>query len=306
MNELSLTVDLIEEQIVRGSLRWLANFSEIRRDFYIEDLKISLYATGGLEEKGFLLSRLFSSLVTPKYKVHLLACAFPELDEKYLRKLITASKRKFGEDDWIFLVLIQEKPIERTVRKIIEDFGEQRIGVAIYSSSSREEVASDNVLGKGLKRQLKLTEPRFEAFDLPDYVKSFAIVFTLITVILLTLHLFFMVPVFAFSIIPVTLGIMFLLSLIGGHLLYKSQYRVTLLMTTKGFELRKGNSKIEKSWADFNDLALHISSKRETYVRLYGEKETFDLPLSRTGISRKETYNTIRQSIRRKKNGSPD
>ncbi len=306
MNELSLTVDLIEEQIVRGNLRWLANFSEIRRDFYMEDLKISLYASGGLEEKGFLLSRLFSSFVTPKYKVHLLACAFPELDEKYLRKLITASKKKFGEDDWIFLVLIQEKPIERTERKLIEDFGEQRIGVAICSSSSREEVVSDNVLGKGLKRQLKLTEPRFEAFDLPDYVKSFTIVFTLFTVILLTLHLFFTVPVFTISILPITLVLMFLFSIIGGHLLYKSQYRTTLLMTAEGFELHKGNSKVKKSWADFKDLAVHITSGRETYVRLYGEKETFDLPLSRIGISRKEAYNAIRQSIRRKRNGSSD
>jgi len=306
MNELNLTVDLVEEQIVKGNLRWLANFSEIRRGFYIEDLKISLYASGGLEEKGFLLSRLFSSFVTPKYKVHLLTCAFPEFDEKYLRKLMTACKRKFGEDDWIFLVLIQEKPIEQTERKMIENFGEQRIGVAVYSLSSKDEVVSDNVLGKGLKRQLNLTEPKFEAFDLPDYVKSFTIVFTLFTVILLTLYLFFMVPVFDISILPVTLGVMFLLSLIGGHLLYKSQYRVTLSMTTKGFELCKGNSKVEKSWADFNDLALRITSRRETIIRLYGEKETFDLPLSRIGISRKETYNTIRKSIRPKREDSPD
>jgi hypothetical protein len=297
MNELNLTVDMVEEQIVKGNLRWLANLNEIHRNYRMEDLTIPLYASGGLEEKGFLLSRLFSSLVTPKYKVHLLVYTHEEFNESLLKKLITLCKRKFGKDNWIFLALIQTKAIEKSVREMIESFEESPVGVTAYSLESQDYVVSNNPLGRGLKKQLRLTEPTFEAFDLPDYVKSFTIALAVSTIMLLTVQFISALPIFTLAYLPITVMSVLLFSIMAGHLLYKSQYRTTLTMTAQGFELRKGQSSVKKKWADFKNATIFITSKRETLIRLHGENETFDLPLSRVGLSRKDTLNSIKQVL---------
>lgn len=301
MNELDLTVDLVEEQIVRGNLRWLANLNEIHRNYRIEDLTIPLYASGGLEEKGFLLSRLFSSFVTPKYKVQLLVCAQEEFNESILKKLITVCKRKFGKDNWIFLALIQTRAIEKSVKKMIENFEESPVGITAYSLASKDYVVSNNPLGRGLRKQLRLTEPTFEAFDLPDYVKSFTICLASSTFILLMLQLVFSLSIFTVTYLPIIVMALLLFSIIAGHLLYKSQYHTTLTMTTEGFELRKGQSTTKKKWAEFKNATIFITSRRETLIRLYGENGTFDLPLSRVGLSRKDTFNSIKQMLGKEK-----
>jgi hypothetical protein len=297
MDELSLTVDLIEERIVKGNLRWLANFSEIQRDFELEDLRIPLYATGSLEEKGFLLSRLFSALVTPKYKVRFLFCTAQEFNEAMLKKLTTIAQRKFGRDDWIFVVFVQNEPINNSLRRTVESLENPQIGVVTYSLSSNEEAFSNNVLGKGLKKQLRLTQARFEALDMPDYVKSFAIIFSFGILLLFILQLFFNVPLLNPTAMPVAILVLLFFSIAAGHSLYKSQYHVTLLLTKEGFSLKKGNSLTERKWSEFKNAIIYVTPRRETYIRLYGENQSFDLPISRVGLSRKEAYNSIRQLL---------
>jgi len=301
MNELDLVVDLVEEQIVRGNLRWLANLNEIHRNYRMEDLTIQLYASGGLEEKGFLLSRLFSSFVTPKYKVNLLVLTQEEFNESILKKLITICKRKFGKDNWIFLALIQNKAFEKPAKKMIESFEESPVGITAYSLESKDYVVSNNPLGRGLKKQLRLIEPTFEAFDLPDYVKSFTIALSLSTITLFMVQLFSGLPIFTVTYLPVIVMTLLLFSIIAGHMLYKSQYRTTLTMTTEGFELRKGQSSTKKKWAEFKNATIFITSRRETLIRLHGENGTFDLPLSRVGLSRKDTFNSIKQMLGKEK-----
>ncbi|MDH5702184.1 MAG: hypothetical protein OEZ12_05360, partial [Candidatus Bathyarchaeota archaeon] len=113
--ELNFIVDMMEEQLARGNLRWLANFTEIYRDFALGDFVVPIYAVGSLTEKGFFLSRIFSFFVTPKYKIHFLLYTSAELSVKSLRKIILSCKRKFGADDWIFITLVHSKPLEKNV-----------------------------------------------------------------------------------------------------------------------------------------------------------------------------------------------
>jgi hypothetical protein len=44
-------------------------------------------------------------------------------------------------------------------------------------------------------------------------------------------------------------------------------------------------------------VTVYITPRRETCLRLHAGKESFDLPISRAGISRKEAYDTIKQLI---------
>jgi len=296
MCELSFITDMMEERLVKGNLRWLANFNEIHRDYAIDGMVFPIYASGSLQEKGFFLSKIYSAFVTPRYKIHFLFYTSPEIDPKLLREMILSFKSKFGSDDWIFLSLIQSQPLEKALKNTIADIADKNVGVVAFSLASKETVSSNNVLGKGLIKHLKLTEAKFEIFDLPSYLKSFTIIFGLGILMLIVL---------AFAgwpqvVHPVTILIVAFFSLIGGYRFYKTNYHTILLLNTKGFQIQEGKTTKEGKWSNYTEATICITSKRETCIRLRSKEETVDLPISRAGISRKEAYNTIKQLIKKK------
>ena len=293
--ELGFITDMMEEQLAKGNLTWLANFKEIYRDYTLGNFIIPIYAVGSLTEKGFFLSRIFSFFVTPKYKIHLLLYTTTELTVKSLRKLILSCKRKFGADDWIFITLVQAKPVEKAVKSAVLNLADERVGVAAYSLASKSEISSDNVLGRALKKNLKLTEARFEPLNVPDYLKSVAIVFSLGTLFLVAL-LFLGV----YTNMLLALLIMLAFSIIVAYPIYKRRYHTVFSLNSKGFKLWKGRELVEGRWSEYTDISIHITPQHETHIRLYSKEGTFDIPLSRVGLSRKEAYNAIKQILKKK------
>jgi len=294
--ELGFISDMMEERLAKGNLSWLANFTEIYRDYALGDFAVPVYAVGSLTEKGFFLSRIFSFFVTPKYKIHFLLHTSLELSVKSLRKLILSCKRKFGADDWIFIALVQSRPIGKAAKDAVLNLADEKVGVAAYSLASKSEISSNNVLGRSLKKHLKLTEARFEAINVPDYLKSVAIVFTLGTLFLVTLlFLRLMTPN-----MPLSLLIMLAFSIIVAYPIYKRRYHTVFSLNSKGFKLWKGGDLVGGKWSDYTDVSVYITPQRETYIRLYSKKGTFDIPLSKVGLSRKEAYNAIKQILKKK------
>lgn len=300
--ELDFITDMVEEQIVKGNLRWLANFSEIRKDYTIGDVTFPIYASGELRERGFFLSRIYSALVTPKYKVHLLFYTAPEINPKQLRKMILSCKSEFGTDDWIFLGLVQSQPFEKTTKEAITNTADKSVGITAFSLASKERVVSNNVLGKGLAKQLKLTEAKFEAFDLPNYLKSFTIILGLGVLVLVALALSGIQQVM--NNMPLALLFMVALSLIVGYRIYKTRYHMSVTLDRKGFRLQEGKKVTERKWSNYSDVTIYITPKMETCLRLREKKDSFDLPLSRVGIPRKEAFNAIRQLVKKKQDAT--
>jgi len=298
MYELKFITDMVEEQIFKGNLRWLANFTEIHKDYVIGDITFPIYALGGLREKGFFLSRIYSAMVTPKYKVHLLFYTAPEVSPKLLRKMVLSCKSNFSSDDWIFLSFIQNQPFERTTKEAITNTADKTVGITAFSLASKETVTSNNVLGKGLAKQLKLTEAKFESFDMPNFLKSFTIIFSLGTLILIAMALSGIQQVLNNMLLALLIMIAF--SLIVGHRIYKTHYHVSLSLDSKGFKVQEGGNVKEGKWSDYSDVTIGITPKMETFLRLHSKKESFDLPLSRVGMPRKEAYNAIRELIKKK------
>jgi len=292
--ELGFITDMMEEQLAKGNLRWLANFKEIYRDYAIDNFLIPIYAVGSLTEKGFFLSRIFSAFVTPKYKIHFLLYTSTELSVKSLRKLILSCKRKFGDDDWMFITLVQAKPIEKKVKGAVLNLADERVGIAAYSLASKTEISSENTLGRALKKNLKLTEARFESLNVPDYLKSIAIIFSLGTLFLVTL-LFLKI----YTNMLLSLLIMIAFSIIAGYPIYKRWYHTIFSLDSKGFKLWKGGDLVEGRWSDYTDVSIYVTPGHETSIRLHSMKETFDIPLSRVGLSRKEAYNAIKQILKK-------
>ena len=293
--ELGFITDMMEEQLAKGNLTWLANFKEIYRDYTLDNFIIPIYAVGSLTEKGFFLSRIFSFFVTPKYKIHLLLYTTTELTVKSLRKLILSCKRKFGADDWIFITLVQAKPVEKAVKSAVLNLADERVGVAAYSLASKSEISSDNVLGRALKKNLKLTEARFEPLNVPDYLKSVAIVFSLGTLFLVAL-----LSLGVYTNMLLALLIMLAFSIIVAYPIYKRRYHTVFSLNSKGFKLWKGRELVEGRWSEYADVSIHITPQHETHIRLYSKEGTFDIPLSRVGLSRKEAYNAIKQILKKK------
>jgi len=295
MHELNFVTDMVEEQLAKGNLRWLANFNEIRKNHSVEDLVFPVYASGSLQERGFFLSRIFSALVTPKYKIHFFLYTSQEIDQKSLRKIVLTLKSKFGEDEWIFLNLVQTKPLAKDAKSAVTGISDKNVGVTLFSLAEKEGIASDNVLGKGLMKQIKLTEAKFDAFDIPNYIKSFTLTFAFSILFLVFLALLG----FPQAIQPLTIILMIAISVLLGHKIYKSRFHTTITLNSRGFRLQEGKKIREGNWSDYNDVAMYIAPSREMCLRLYSKKNHFDIPLSRTGMSRKETYNMIKQLIKK-------
>lgn len=294
--ELGFITDMMEEQLAKGNLTWLANFTEIYRDYVLDDFTVPVYAVGSLTEKGFLLSRVFSLFVTPKYKIHFLLCTPTELSVKSLRKLILSCKRKFGADDWILITLVYSKFIEKDVKDAVSNLADERVGVAAYSLASKSEVTSGNVLGRALKKHLNLTEAKFEIINVPDYMKSIAIIFALGTLFLVALLFLGMRG----TSMPLALLLMLAFSVIAAYPMYKRRYHTVFSVDGKGFKLWKGESLVEGKWSNYTDVSIYITSRREAYIRLYSKEGTFDIPLSKIGLSRKEAYNAIKRILKKK------
>ena len=296
MIELTFITDLVEEQLIKGRFRWLANFNEIRRDYSVEDMVFPIYASGGLQERGFLLSRVYSAFVVPRYKVHLFLYTAPEISKESLKKVIFALKRKFEAPDWVFLILVQGQPIGKTLKDAIEEITDKNVGIAAYGLGAKETVTSNNVLGRGLAKQLKPNEAKYDNFDVPNYLKSFTATFAMGITLLVVLGL----SGLAIAIQPATILVMLVISIVLGQVIYKSRYHMSVIIDSKGFKLREGRKTTEKKWRDYSGLSIYISPKLETFLRLKSKDETFDLPLSRTGLPRRETYNMVKQIIKGK------
>jgi hypothetical protein len=294
--ELKFITDLVEEQLVKGHFRWLASFSEIRKDYPVEDMTFPIYASGGLQEKGFFLSRIYSALVVPKYKVHLLLYTSPEINPNFLRKIILALKHKFGAEDWIFLALVQGQPVGKALKESVEGIDDKTVGIVAYGVGAKEMVTSNNVLGRGLAKQLKLSEVKYENFDVPNYLKSFTATFALGVLLLVFLALSGMRQATSLP----TILFMFVFSIIVGYFIYKSRYHMSVSIDSKGFQLREGKKIKEGKWTDYSGLSIFVSPKLETFLRLKSKDTTFDLPVSRTGMPRRETYSMVKQLMKKK------
>ena len=93
---------------------------------------------------------------------------------------------------------------------------------------------------------------------------------------------------------------MVVLSIIVGQVIYKSRYHMSVTIDSKGYQLREGKKVKEGKWLDYSSLFIFVSPKLETFLRLKSKDKTFDLPLSRTGLPRRETYRMVKQLIGKK------
>jgi hypothetical protein len=164
MEQSSSTVDehmaKLEEGLMSGRGRWIADFNESHRNVRIGDIEFDMLIKGNTRMKGFLLSRLFSFLLNPNYSVScfiLSTKSARKLDQSSLRKVLASirSYMKKKEIKWSWLFIFSTEKAQ-SLENIIQKIDDQTIGVVLVDINSKEMFHSNSYLGKQAKRFVKI------------------------------------------------------------------------------------------------------------------------------------------------------
>ena len=146
----------LEKNMLMGSARWVADFTESFRHYPIEGTVWDMVVRGHMRGKGLFLSRLFAYLSLPNYQVACFAYT-PELGDSDLRGLVKRIQgyMKDEELDWCWLVLPQEGPFSSRLRAALEKIDYREIGIALVDISSREILTNPSYVGQRLRDYVK-------------------------------------------------------------------------------------------------------------------------------------------------------
>ena len=143
----------LENNLMLGSGRWIAEFNESFWDFPVGNTTFDMMILGNTRSRGFLLSRFFAWLTLPAYRV---ACFVYSGDTqlKYLATL-TKSIKGFMEErgmTWSWLVLTGEDSFTRKAKAGIQNNDSHEIGIALVDLASQEVITNDSVIGRRMPR----------------------------------------------------------------------------------------------------------------------------------------------------------
>jgi hypothetical protein len=148
----------LEEELMAGGGRWIADFNESERDYRLEDVTFDACVRGDTRIKEFgLFSRAMSSFLLPGYHVACYVTLRGTLTQDFLKKCLHIIRRKNETDGvtWSWLVLIvKETPRDEVVR-LVESFSDKDLGLVLYDSSSASLSSSQNRLGERMRSYVK-------------------------------------------------------------------------------------------------------------------------------------------------------
>lgn len=145
----------IEQNLMLGRGRWVADFTEAFRDFPVGEHTFDLFVRGGTRPKGFLLSRLFAYFSMPNYNVGLFAKHVPG-DEASLKHeadlmgLVDAVMERAARTNtrWSWLVLVSPGSFPDEVVSVVDGFDRPELGISLVDLADRDIDTSANALGR--------------------------------------------------------------------------------------------------------------------------------------------------------------
>ncbi|MFX0183242.1 MAG: hypothetical protein ACFE95_09210 [Candidatus Hodarchaeota archaeon] len=153
----------IEEELLIKGGRWIATFDHAIRGFNInftineknlkQDKDFDLVVYGGVRAKGFVLSRAFSFIASPTYKV---ACAVVGLDRasqvkwsflvKWLREAQTLKEAM--EFEWLWVLFYGEESLKESVIKKIKRHTQQDLAILYADIKNNTLTNSDSFIAR--------------------------------------------------------------------------------------------------------------------------------------------------------------
>ncbi len=154
----------IEEELMLGGGRWIASFDHAIRGFNIGKAKktydekqkndYDLVVYGSVRgSSGFLLSRLFSVLASPTYKVACVVIRVKNPSEikwpyivEWIREITTL--KRIMEFEWLWILFYGEGDISKSFKSKINRFTQQDIALLYADIKNSNIVNSDTFIGK--------------------------------------------------------------------------------------------------------------------------------------------------------------
>ncbi|MHC5040719.1 MAG: hypothetical protein ACYTHM_25690 [Planctomycetota bacterium] len=139
----------LERELMVGSGRWVAEFSESFRDFPLGDRTFNLFVRGGLRPRGVFLSRLFAYFSLPDWSVAFFAARIPEgpFDLEKWKSAVEEHAGRTGSK-WTWLLFLRAGPFPGDVVKRVEQFDEIGLGITLVNLAEEDVDTSDNILGR--------------------------------------------------------------------------------------------------------------------------------------------------------------
>ena len=146
----------LEDNLMVGSGKWVADFSESFWEYPMGDLVFDMFITAKVRPKGFFLSRVAAWLTTPNYYV---ACFAYSKDPglKRLHEILTTISRFLKEEEfeWAWLVIPHEGEFSRKAKMMVERTEIREIGIALVDLNSQEIINSASYWSRRMPRFIK-------------------------------------------------------------------------------------------------------------------------------------------------------
>jgi len=143
----------LEDNLMVGGGRWVADFSESFWEYPLGDLVFDMFITATVRPKGLFLSRVAAWLTTPNYYVACFAYSKdPEL--KRLHEVLTTISKFLKEERfaWAWLVIPHEGSFSRKASAMVEHNDSKEIGIALVDLSSQKVVNARSYWGGRMTR----------------------------------------------------------------------------------------------------------------------------------------------------------
>jgi hypothetical protein len=139
----------LEQNLMLGRGRWVAEFNESFRNFPVGGHTFDLYVRGGTRPRGLLLSRLFAYFSLPSYNVAFFARHVPEHDVN-LGDLCKAVEDRAAQNNvrWTWLALIRSASFPEELVEKVDGFGKPELAISLVNLADRDIDTSPNVLGR--------------------------------------------------------------------------------------------------------------------------------------------------------------
>ena len=139
----------VEQNLMLGAGRWVAEFNEAFRNFPVGRQVFDLYVRGGTRPRGLLLSRLFAYFSLPNYNVAFFVKHVPEDDFNLgeLRKVLEDRAVKLNVR-WTWLALVRNGSFSEKLVKRVNSLTKPELGIALVNTAEQDVDTSENLLGR--------------------------------------------------------------------------------------------------------------------------------------------------------------
>ncbi len=294
-------LDALEFQLIEGGGRWVADFSEAVRQVRIRDQEFDLVVKGSPRGRtGYFLSAFAARIALPDYDVACLAKISADgWDAQGVQRAVDLVRRARDQFDlrWVWLVLVQTRPLIRGATREVEGFDEKEIGMVLVNLNNMEAAHSANLLGWHLARLIKpgrrravsrgaVVEPGSRS---RVQVSRLALLFGGFLILLMILTGLGQVLLGGIFFIPIQL---FLANLgVAAALAYGAylwRHHLGLKFDGEGFQVVRGAQRpVQGRWGDYDMVSLFHLGGGRYHVTLYrrGDHSKFaELPASELGL----------------------